>query len=121
MTSGRLDEELGRMNQIIEHLGERSLVLLNESFATTTEKEGSIIAEDITTALYERGIRVMMVTHLMAFAQSCYAKGLSHAVFLSAERKEDGARTFRMIEQEPELTSYGLDLYDDVLLKGKGN
>ena len=121
MNSGRLDEELGRMERIVDRLTRDSVLFLNESFATTTEKEGSIIAEDITTALYERGIRVMMVTHLMAFAQSCYAKGLSHAVFLSAERKEDGARTFRMIEQEPELTSYGLDLYDDVLLKGKGN
>ena len=119
MNSGRLDEELGRMERIVDHLTRDSVLFLNESFATTTEKEGSVIAEDITTALYERGIRVMMVTHLMAFAQSCYAKGLSHAVFLSAERKSDGERTFRMVEQEPELTSYGLDLYEDVLAKKK--
>ena len=117
MNSGRLDEELGRMERIIDNLTKDSVLFLNESFATTTEKEGSIIAEDITTALYERGIRVMMVTHLLAFAQSCYAKQPEHAIFLSAERKEDGERTFRMIEQEPELTSYGLDLYDSVLRK----
>ncbi len=117
MNSGRLDEELGRMERIIDNLTKDSVLFLNESFATTTEKEGSIIAEEITTALYERGIRVMMVTHLMAFAQSCYAKQPEHAVFLSAERKEDGERTFRMIEQEPELTSYGLDLYDSVMRK----
>lgn len=117
MNSGRLDEELGRMDRIIDNLTKDSILFLNESFATTTEKEGSIIAEDITTALYERGIRVMMVTHLMAFAQSCYAKQPEHAMFLSAERKEDGERTYRMIEQEPELTSYGLDLYDEVLRK----
>lgn len=117
MNSGRLDEELGRMERIIDNLTKDSVLFLNESFATTTEKEGSLIAEDITTALYERGIRVMMVTHLMAFAQSCYAKNPEHAMFLSAERKEDGERTFRMIEQEPELTSYGLDLYDEVLRK----
>lgn len=117
MNSGRLDEELGRMERIIEHLTPDSVLFLNESFATTTEKEGSVIAEDITRALYERGIRVMMVTHLMAFAQSCYAKKLPGAVFLSAERKADGERTFRMVKQEPELTSYGLDLYEDVLRK----
>lgn len=117
MNSGRLDEELGRMERIVDNLTRDSILFLNESFATTTEKEGSIIAEDITRALYERGIRVMMVTHLMAFAQSCYAKKLPCAVFLSAEREEDGTRTFRMVEQEPELTSYGLDLYDAVLRK----
>ena len=117
MNSGRLDEELGRMDRIIDNLTQDSVLFLNESFATTTEKEGSIIAEDITRALYERGVRVMMVTHLLAFAQSCYAKQPEHAMFLSAERKEDGERTYRMIEQEPELTSYGLDLYDEVLRK----
>lgn len=119
MNSGRLDEELGRMERIIDHITPDSVLFLNESFATTTEKEGSIIAGDITTALYERGIRVMMVTHLLAFAQSCYAKNLEHAIFLSAEREKDGRRTYRMIEQEPELTSYGLDLYDEVLLGKK--
>ncbi len=117
MNSGRLDEELGRMERIVDNLTKDSIVFLNESFATTTEKEGSIIAADITKALYERGIRVMMVTHLMAFAQSCYAEHPEHAIFLSAERKEDGSRTFRMVEQEPELTSYGLDLYEEVLQK----
>lgn len=115
MNSGRLDEELGRMERIVDNLTEDSILFLNESFATTTEKEGSIIAEDITRALYERGVRVMMVTHLMAFAKRCYEKGLAHALFLSAERQEDGARTFRMIEREPEFTSYGLDLYDAVI------
>lgn len=115
MNSGRLDEELGRMERIIDHLTKDSVLFLNESFATTTEKEGSIIAGDITRALYERGVRVMMVTHLMAFARNCYEKRPEHALFLSAERQEDGTRTFRMIEQEPEFTSYGLDLYDTLI------
>ena len=115
MNSGRLDEELGRMERIVDNLTKDSILFLNESFATTTEKEGSVIAEDITMALYERGIRVMMVTHLLAYAQSCYAKKLKHALFLSAEREADGTRTFRMVGQEPELTSYGLDLYDSMI------
>ncbi|MGN1085212.1 MAG: hypothetical protein ACI4QX_09410, partial [Lachnospiraceae bacterium] len=115
MNSGRLDEELGRMERIIDHLSKDSILLLNESFATTTEKEGSLIAEDITRALYECGVRVMMVTHLLAFARSCYEKRPEHALFLSAERQADGVRTFRMIEQAPELTSYGLDLYDSMI------
>ncbi len=119
MNSGRLDEELGRMERIVDNLTKDSILFLNESFATTTEKEGSVIAEDITDALYERGVRVMMVTHLMAFARNCYAKSLEHAVFLSAERETDGHRTFRMVEQEPELTSYGLDLYEGIIGKAK--
>ena len=59
MNSGRLDEELGRMNSIIENLDDRSLVLLNESFATTTEVDGSIIAYDIIKALNEAGVKIL--------------------------------------------------------------
>lgn len=117
MNSGRLDEELGRMNQIVEHLGERSLVLLNESFATTTEKEGSVIAYDIIKALNEAGVKVLTVTHLLSFAQKVYDETSAGqgVEFFSAQRLPDGSRTFKMIQHEPELTSFGLDLYERIV------
>ncbi len=115
MNSGRLDEEMKRMDEIIRNLTEDSMLLLNESFATTTEKEGSIIAWDICRALYESRIRVLMVTHLLAFAQKCYEADFAHAIFLSAERTATGDRTFQMLETEPEMTSYGLDLYERMI------
>ncbi len=121
MNSGRLDEELSRMNQIIENLGERSLILLNESFATTTEKEGSVIAYDIIKALNEIGVKILTVTHLLSFAQKEYqesqANPASDIEFLSAERKQGGVRTFKMIQHAPELTSFGLDLYESIVEK----
>ena len=121
MNSGRLDEELRRMNGIVEHVGDGSLVILNESFATTTEKEGSVIAYDIIRALAEAGVRVLTVTHLLSFAKRVYEEEKnvpdSPVEFLSAERLPDGTRTFRMIRSEPELTSFGLDLYDAVVGK----
>lgn len=115
MNSGRLDEELKRMDRIISTVTKDSLLLLNESFATTTEKEGSSIAMDIISALYECGITVGMVTHLLQFAGDLYKKKPEHALFLSAERKEDGTRTFHMIRKEPENTSFGLDLYNEII------
>ncbi|MCR4960207.1 MAG: hypothetical protein K6A74_02045 [Lachnospiraceae bacterium] len=119
MNSGRLDEELSRMNGIVEHLGEGSLLLLNESFATTTEKEGSVIAYDIIKALTEAGVRILTVTHLLSFARRIYDEtkdiDASGVEFLTAERKEDGHRTFKMIRHEPELTSFGLDLYKEIV------
>ena len=121
MNSGRLDEELSRMNGIVEHIGEGSLVLLNESFATTTEKEGALIAYDIIRALKEAGVRILTVTHLLSFAKRVYEETKDNpdagVEFLSAERREDGTRTYHMIESEPELTSFGLDIYDRVVGK----
>ena len=121
MNSGRLDEELGRMSRIIDEIGEGSLLLLNESFATTTEKEGSVIAYDIIRALKEAGVKILTVTHLLSFARRVHEETkddpASGVVFLSAERKNDGTRTYRMIRHEPELTSFGLDLFEEIVEK----
>lgn len=115
MNSGRLDEELRRMDAIVRQVTRDSLLLLNESFATTTEKEGSVIAMELVSALYENGVAVGMVTHLLQFARELYGKRQEHAVFLSAERRADGTRTYRMVRQAPENTSFGLDLYDELI------
>ena len=117
MNSGRLDEELRRMDQIINNMGEDPLILLNESFATTTEKEGSEIAYGIVRALKEEGVRIFSVTHLLSFAQRIYeeSKTDEKVCFLCAEHLDDGKRTYKMIDHAPELTSFGLELYDEVL------
>lgn len=119
MNSGRLDEELRRMDQIISNLGKDSLIVLNESFATTTEKEGSAIAYDVIKALKEENIKILTVTHLLSFAQKMYDETddveKSDIAFLSAEHLEDGTRTFKMIPHEPELTSFGLELFEKII------
>jgi DNA mismatch repair ATPase MutS len=115
LNSGRLEEEIIRMNHMIDMVDDRCMLLLNESFASTTEKEGSVIAGDIIRALYEAGVDVFMVTHLYAFARNTFEKHPKHALFLSAERREDGTRTYKMVETKPSHTSYGLDLYEELI------
>jgi hypothetical protein len=111
MKSGKLDEELGRMSAIVDNMTPNSIVLLNESFASTNEKEGSEIARQIVRALLETGIKVIYVTHLFDLAQGLYLAKMDGALFLRAERLADGRRTFRLVEGEPLPTSYGEDLY----------
>lgn len=114
MKSGKLDEELSRMNEIAGNIRRNSLLLFNESFAATNEREGSEIATQIVTALVESGIKVLFVTHLYEFAHGLCEQELDNATFLRAERQTGGARTFRLIEGEPLQTSYGKDLYDRI-------
>jgi hypothetical protein len=111
MQSGKLDEELGRMSEIAHAITPRSLLLCNESFASTNEREGSEIARQIVRALSDAGVKVLYVTHLFDLAHSLYVQQLPDALFLRAERLPDGARTFRMVEGEPLPTSYGHDTY----------
>lgn len=115
MNSGKLDEELARMSRILDRITPNSMLLLNESFATTTEREGSKIATDLVNALYENGTKLFMVTHLFEFTKAMFERKPVKTLFLSAERLADGTRTFRIIKKEPEPTSYGVDLYDDII------
>jgi DNA mismatch repair ATPase MutS len=114
MESGKLDEELGRMSEIVDQVSAHSVLLCNESFAATNEREGSEIARQIVSALLEKHVRIFFVTHLYDFAHGFYAKQRQNAIFLRAERQADGGRTFRLTEGEPLPTSYGEDLYQEV-------
>jgi DNA mismatch repair ATPase MutS len=114
MASGKLDEELCRMSCIVDHLTSASLVFFNESFAATNEREGSEIAREITLSLAEKHIKSFFVTHLFDFAHDLYETKMDTALFLRAERQEDGERTFKLCEGEPLQTSYGGDLYRQV-------
>jgi DNA mismatch repair ATPase MutS len=114
MKSGKLDEELARMSGIVDHIAPNSILLLNESFAATNEREGSEIATQIVRALLEKRVKIFFVTHLYAFARGFYDKNDKAALFLRAERKDDSTRTFRLLEGEPLETSYGEDLYRQI-------
>jgi DNA mismatch repair ATPase MutS len=114
MKSGKLDEELARMSEIVDHIAPNAILLFNESFAATNEREGSEIAKQIVCALLEKRVKVFFVTHLYEFARSFFDRKIDNAMFLRAERKADGTRTFRLIEGEPLDTSYGEDLYRQI-------
>ncbi len=111
MESGKFDEEMLRMSNIADELQADSMVLFNESFAATNEREGSEIARQITLALIEKNVKVLFVTHLYEFAHGLYAANVSHTTFLQAQRQTDGSRTFKLVENPPESTSYGADLF----------
>ncbi|NNM68209.1 MAG: DNA mismatch repair protein MutS [Spirochaetales bacterium] len=114
MTSGKLDEELARMNSLVEKLGSHAVVLFNESFAATNEREGSEIAAQIIDALCERKIRIFFVTHQYELARRYFDKNKPDAVFLQAELKPDGSRSFRLTQGTPQPGSHGIDLYNEI-------
>jgi MutS domain V len=117
MESGKLDEELARMSQIADRIGPNCLLLCNESFAATNEREGSEIARQVVSALLEAGVKVLFVTHMFDLASSLHRQGLDIALFLRAERGSDGARPFKISEGEPLPTSYGEDSYQKIFGK----
>jgi MutS domain V len=114
MQSGKLDEELSRMSQIASQITRHSVLLCNESFASTNEREGSEIARQIVRAMLHRQIKVCYVTHMYDLAYSFHAQQPGTALFLRAGREPDGHRTFKLAEAEPLPTSYGQDSYQRI-------
>ncbi|MBI4012356.1 MAG: DNA mismatch repair protein MutS [Candidatus Rokubacteria bacterium] len=114
MESGKFDEELSRMSDIVDRITSHSMVLFNESFAATNEREGSEIAQQIVSALVENRVRAFYVTHMYELAHGFYERRMGNVLCLRAGRQADGARTFKMMEGEPLPTSFGEDLYKSV-------
>jgi hypothetical protein len=108
---GKLDEELARMSDIADVVGSASMLLCNESFASTNEREGSQIAHEVIRAMVENGVQVIFVTHLYDLAHQLSSCRDPANLFLRAQRRDDGVRTFRLQPGQPEPTSYGQDSF----------
>ena len=111
MTSGRLDDELRRMSVIADQITPGCLMLFNESFAGTNEREGSEIGYQIVRALLEAQITVFFVTHRYALADRFRRQHAPATMFLRAERQADGRRSYKLAVKDPLPTSHGEDLY----------
>lgn len=111
MRSGKFDEELARMAQIAGALDNGCLLLCNESFAATNEREGSDIAYEFLEAMRAIGVTVVFVTHLYDLAHRYQQNHPATTLFLRAGRAADGRRSYRLAQAPPLPTSYGQDLY----------
>lgn len=114
MVSGKLDEELRRMSRIVDEIQPGAILLANESFASTNEREGSDIGEEVLEAFNDSDVKVILVTHLYDLAERLRREPADGVLFLRAERLPDGTRTFKIRPGEALATSFGKDLYDEI-------
>lgn len=115
MSSGKLDEELARMSEIADHVRPEGLVLFNESFSSTNEREGSEIGRQVVNALLASHITVIFVTHQYDLAHGFVGSRSAEALFLRADRD----RTFKLTIGDPLPTSFGDDLYRKVFAEDR--
>ena len=108
---GRFGEEIARLSTMFDTLSAESLVLLNESFASTNPTEAIAFGREVLKALGEAGTRVLVATHLLEMAHSATSLGPFVAMTAEVEHTEEGAhRTFRIVPGLPGDTSYAYDL-----------
>ena len=114
MESGKFEEELVRMSAIVDQLTPGAMVILNESLSSTNEREGSEIGRQLVRAMLDSGVKVFFVTHFFDLATSFYNHDSHPALFLRADRKDGGGRSFLLREAEPLPTVHGNDIYRKV-------
>lgn len=114
MNSGKLDEELSRLRDLVGKMSRNSLVLFNESFQSTSEIEGSTIAFDAVRALHEKDISIVMVSHMYHLYKLLENKYDKDIYFLRALRLDDGSRSYKLTEDLPLETSFAIDLFNEI-------
>jgi DNA mismatch repair ATPase MutS len=118
MAIGKFDEELRRMSLITRHIRPGSLLLCNESFAATNEREAAEIAGDVLRALSDVGIAIAFVTHSYELAYRFHDEHTDSTLFLRAQPESQGERRYQLREAAPLPTSYGEQLYRSTFAEG---
>ncbi|MBF5002212.1 DNA mismatch repair protein, partial [Nocardia sp. BSTN01] len=111
LSYGKLADELVRMNAVVDRIGPHGMLLCNEAFASTGERDAGRIAGPLLRALTEAGVKVVFVTHLHDYARTRHADAHPGDLFLRAERRADGTRTHRIVPGPPEPGGHGYDLW----------
>lgn len=111
---GRLGEESRRLSEIFKVATARSMMLLNESLATTSVAEGLFIAKDVVKSMRYLGARVIFNTHMHDLARSLdelngSVEGDSRVESL-VTGVHDGHRSFKVSIMPPQGTSYARDI-----------
>ena len=110
---GRLGEESRRISEIFSAATGNSLLLFNESLATTSFTEGLYIAKDVVRALRRLGARTVFNTHMHELAAD-----LEPINSLDGDLKvaslitgvHEGRRSFKVYIAPPEGISYARDI-----------
>ncbi len=111
---GRLGEESKRLSKIFETATSRSLLLLNESLATTNVAEGLYLARDVVKSMRYLGVRCIFNTHMHDLARNLdelngSVKGDS-TVESMVTGIEDDHRSFKVHIGPPQGVSYARDI-----------
>lgn len=113
MDLGRLGEECKRFKELYSEASETSLLLLNETYSTTSFEEGYYIAKDSVRAILKKGIRTIYNTHMhkLAFDIPEINNGFeqNHAASLVVKAK-NGQRSFKVEVAPPEGESFAKDI-----------
>jgi DNA mismatch repair ATPase MutS len=113
--AGRLGEEAKRLSEIFASASPNSLLLLNESFSSTSAGESLYLARDIVRVMRRLGTRAIFATHLHDLAADCAnineeTAGESLVASLVSVMNDAEKRSYKIIPSPPMGKSYAREI-----------
>lgn len=118
-SGGRFADECHRLSKMFESLTSESLILMDETFSSTSAAEGSYIAEQILKGMRVYGCRVIFATHLHDLARKIdelnadteisghlYSRIDSLVAEIDPAQSESGVRSYRIVRSRPQGDSF---------------
>lgn len=110
---GRLGEEADRFNTICKTADHDSLLLFNESFATTSHTESLYIAEDVLKYLCFIGARTCFNTHMHELGENAHKLSSADSSFKAVSvvmENDNGKRSYKISYKKPDGKSYAHEI-----------
>jgi DNA mismatch repair protein MutS len=106
---GKFEDELVRIHEILTQATPDSLVVMNESFGSTTLRDALLVGTDVLGQLVDLDLPAVFVT----FVDELASLGRSTVSMMSTVEHEDPAiRTFRVIRKPADGIAYAAALAD---------
>ena len=114
---GRLESECARLGKIMEQLSDTDIVLMDESFSSTSGMEAGYIASEVLTSIGMIGCGGIYVTHIHDLTQKLDEyndypgnRGKIDNLVAQMENKKDGVRSYKVERTTPDGLSYAKDI-----------
>jgi DNA mismatch repair protein MutS len=101
----KLEDDLLRIHDILQHATARSVVIINEIFSSTTLSDAYSLGEEIIEKILQLGARCVCVTFLSALASR---SGRIVSVVSTVREEDPAVRTYRVVRRPPGGRSYAV-------------
>jgi DNA mismatch repair protein MutS len=103
--TGKLEEELLRMHDILEHATARSILIMNETFGATTLSDAVFLGKCVLGQIIERGMLCVCVTFIEELASLDAA---TVSMVSMVDPKDPAVRTFKIIRKAADGVAHAL-------------
>lgn len=114
---GRLESECSRLGAIMEELTDTDMLLMDETFSSTSGLEAGYIASEVLTGIGAIGCGGMFVTHIHDLTQQIdiynghpQNKGKIDNLVAQMDSERDGSRSYKISRTTPDGLSYAKDI-----------